>query len=203
MREFKYKHRRSKLRIFNDILSVVVICLGLYLILTPLLPQFTYWINKKTGKVSNTMPYADNKPDSKPIPQDNRLVIPQMGLDVSINEGKYADTLKKGVWRRPLTSTPDKGGNTVIAGHRFTYNDPAVFYHLDKMKVDDKFAIFWQGKEYLYQVAEVKTVEPHQVEIEQNTDDPILTLYTCTPMWTSKQRLVVISKLIKDNQNNE
>ncbi len=204
MREFKYKHKDKKLRLFNDFLSVVVIGLGIYLIAMPLLPQLTFWINLKTGKISSSSAYSDdNKPGTKPIPQDNRLVIPQIGLDEPINEGKYADALKKGVWRRPQTSTPDKDSNTVIVGHRFTYNDPAVFYHLDKIKTGDKLALYWRGKEYLYQVVETKIVEPHQIEVEQKTADPTLTLYTCTPMWTSKQRLVVIAKLIEDNQSND
>lgn len=200
MREFKYKNKDRKLRLFNDFLSVIVIGLGIYLIAMPLLPQLTFWINSKRGKISDTLIYSDNnEPGSKPIPQDNRLVIPQIGLDEPVNEGKYADVLKKGVWRRPQTSTPDKNSNTVIVGHRFTYNDPAVFYHLDKIKTGDKFGLYWQGKEYIYQITETKIVEPHQIEIEQATEDPILTLYTCTPMWTSKQRLVVIAKLIEDN----
>lgn len=204
MREFVYKKKDRKLRIFNDFLSIIVIALGIYLIIMPLLPEMSYWIKLKTGKISNEIAYSDNnQPGTKPIPQDNRLVIPQMGLDTSINEGKYSDTLKKGVWRRPQTSTPDKGGNTVIVGHRFTYSDgPAIFYHLDKLKVGDQFAVFWQGKKYLYQAQEVRVVEPHQTEIEQNTDEPTLTLYTCTPMWTSKQRLVVIAKPVEDNQSS-
>ena len=41
-------------------------------------------------------------------------------------------------------------------------------------------------------------VDPTQIEIEAPTDDPILTLYTCTPVWTAAQRLIVRSKLVSD-----
>lgn len=187
------------LRRFNNVLTIIVIGLGLYLILMPLLPQLSYWLQKRTGKISNEIVYSDDGKDgSKPIPEDNRLVIPQMGLDATVNEGQYASTLKHGMWRRPRSSTPDKGGNTVIVGHRFTYKSPAIFYHLDKIKENDEFALFWQGKEYKYVVKEIRVVQPTQTEIEENTAEPTLTLYTCTPMWTSKQRLVVIAKPIED-----
>lgn len=104
----------------------------------------------------------------------------------------------KGIWRRPNTSSPDKAGNTVLVAHRFTYNGPAVFYHLDLMKKGHRFAVFWDGKEYDYEVIETKIVEPTAIEIENNTKEPIMTLYTCTPMWTAKQRLVIVSKLISE-----
>lgn len=186
------------LRRFNNCLTIVVIGLGLYLIIMPVLPQIMFWLQKRTGNISNTIVYSDDGKDgSKPIPQDNRLVIPQMGLDATVNEGKYASTLKHGLWRRPKSSTPDKGGNTVIVGHRFTYKSPAIFYHLDKVKEGDEFALFWQGKEYKYVVGEIRIVQPTQTEVEEDTTEPTLTLYTCTPMWTSKQRLVIIAKPVE------
>jgi sortase A len=193
------------LRRFNNILTVVVIVLGFYMIVMPLWPQLAFWVKEKTGKTGSNIAYsevADPKDKkSKPIPKENKLVIPQMGLDATINEGRYASTLRNGLWHRPLSSTPDKGGNTVIVGHRFTYRGPAIFYHLDKLKVNDEFAVLWNGKRLNYKVREVKVVEPTAVEIENNTDEPILTLYTCTPMWTAKQRLVVVSDLITEDTN--
>lgn len=201
----KKRDPEAGLRKFNNTLTVVVIVLGLYMIVMPVWPQLAFWLKEKTGQTGTNIVYSEqpdpNDKKSKPIPKENKLVIPQMGLDAVINEGRYASTLQKGLWHRPLTSTPDKGGNTVIVGHRFTYRGPAIFYHLDKLKANDKFAVLWGGKRYDYKVREVKIVEPTAVQIENNTKDPILTLYTCTPMWTAKQRLVIVSDLIQgDNQ---
>lgn len=201
----KPRDPEAGLRRFNNFLTILVIILGLYMILMPLWPQLAFWIKERTGQTGGNIAYTEtpdpNNKDSKPIPKENKLVIPQMGLDATINDGRYAGTLQKGLWRRPLTSAPDKGGNTVIVGHRFTYRGPAIFYHLDKLKVNDEFAVLWNGKRYDYRVREVKVVEPTAIEIENNTEDPILTLYTCTPMWTAKQRLVVISDLITEGSN--
>ena len=199
----KAKNNDDGLRKLNNVLTIAVVSLGLYLILMPLLPQLTYWIKHLNGH-TNTIPYSSNlnsepgKNDNKAVPAENRLVLPQIDLNAEVYDGRYASTLSKGIWHRPKSSTPDKGGNTVLVAHRFTYKTPAIFYHLDKIKKDDTFALYWGGKEYDYRVREVRVVKPTDTYIEDATDDPILTLYTCTPMWTSKQRLVVISDLIKE-----
>ncbi len=198
------REKHKKLRIFNNFLTVAVVLVGLYLIVTPFLPQLLFWLQSKNN--DNSVPYQsvlneEEDNDDKPIAKDNRLVIPQMSLDGAVHEGRYASTLKKGIWRRPKTSTPDKGGNTVLVAHRFTYRSPSVFYHLDKLKQGDEFSLFWNEQEYTYRVREIKVVEPTAIQVEDNTDEPILTLYTCTPMWTAKQRLVVVADLIKDVNN--
>ena len=196
---FKQPAHYSPLRIFNNLLTVLVIILGFYLIFMPLWPQISFWLNNTFGSSNNPYQSILSTDDSKKnIPKENRLVIPQMNLDAVINDGPYAGTLKKGLWRRPSTSTPEKSGNTVIVGHRFTYRGPAIFYHLDVLKVNDSFSLYWNGKEYAYKVREVKVVEPNETSVEGPTTQPTLTLYTCTPMWTSKQRLVVVADLIKE-----
>ena len=130
------------------------------------------------------------------IPKDNRIIIPKIKVDAPITEGDNASALNIGMWRRPMTSTPDKGGNTVITGHRVLYTSgPDTFYLLDKLIVNDAIVVYWQGKEYIYRVSETKVVYPQQTDIEDNTKEPIITLYTCTPARTSLRRLVVIAKL--------
>ncbi|MCA9343188.1 class E sortase [Candidatus Saccharibacteria bacterium] len=195
----KARNKDDNLRKLNNILTVLVIGLGLYLVITPFLPQLLFWLKDSTGQIDNTIPYSKTNTDdaSQPdLPSENRLVVPQMDLDSEVHDGQYASTLRKGIWHRPQTSTPDKGGNTVMVGHRFTYSSPAIFYHLDKLKADDELAVIWNEQLYTYKVREVKIVNPTEVHIENNTEESILTLYTCTPMWTAKQRLVVISELI-------
>lgn len=184
----------------NNFLTVIVIALGIYLIISPIMPQLLYWLKNLNGQIDDTIPYSSSQQGEEKdpnLPEENRLVIPQMDLDGEIFEGKYAGTLSKGIWRRPNTSEPDKGGNTVLVGHRFTYSSPAIFYHLDKLNKDDEFALIWNQQLYNYRVREIRVVEPEAVEIENNTDEPILTLYTCTPMWTAEKRLVVVADLIE------
>ena len=99
----------------------------------------------------------------------------------------------------PHTSTPDKGGNTVLVGHRFTYKNPeGVFYHLDKVQLGDAITLHWQGNAYDYEVAEIKVVPANEISVEDNTAEPQLTIYTCTPLWSVKNRLVIIAKPLEE-----
>ncbi len=102
-----------------------------------------------------------------------------------------------GTWHRPNTSNPGETGNSVIIAHRYTYRGASTFYNLDKLKNDDEIIVYRQGKEYDYAVTDVKTVPPSAAEIEKSTGDTRLTLYTCTPLWNAKNRLVITTKPIE------
>lgn len=131
-------------------------------------------------------------------PSDNRLIIPAMLLSVPINEGPDMKALRTGPWRRPNGSTPDHGGNTVIVGHRFTYTNPrGAFYYLDKVHAGDEIGIYWRGNRFLYKVSGTKVVSADDTTIERQTKGTQLTLYTCTPLWLPKNRLVVTAMLEK------
>ena len=136
------------------------------------------------------------------VPKDkqnkNVLIIPKIGVEMDIVEGENEKALYKGAWRIPGTSMPNLGGNTVLGGHRYLYRPPSkrTFYNLDKLAVGDAIQVFWQGEEYNYKVKEIKIVDPKQIEILNNTKEDILTLFTCTPLFTSKKRLVVIAEKI-------
>ena len=195
----------------NDLLTLVVIAFGLYLVLKPVWPMASFWIKQRTSP-NNGLVYesrlqtpqdrndnGDSPPPLKPTPSDNRLVLPAIFLDQRVHEGSNALTLKKGLWRLPKSSTPDKGSNTVIVGHRFTYDGPAVLYQLDKIKVGQQFPLYWEGKEYVYEVTVVKVVPPSALEVEAPTAEPRLTIYTCTPILTAQNRLVIQARLLEDS----
>ncbi len=135
----------------------------------------------------------------KRLPNKNWIKIPKMGVDTEILEGKVEEMLWKGVVRMSVGSTPDQGGNTIITAHRYLYRppDPRTFFLLDKLKPGDIITIYWQNKEYKYKVRESKVVDPDQIEILYNTPNAQLTLFSCTPLFTSLQRLVVIADLIE------
>jgi LPXTG-site transpeptidase (sortase) family protein len=186
----------NRLRLFNTALSGIVLVFGLYIILLPVLPNAQFWLKRHTQAPprlvqQNTHPSFTPGPHED-IPTQNTLVVPAMDLQEPINEGLTAAALAKGVWHRPRTSNPTQASNTVLVGHRFTYTNPqGVFYHLDKVKVGDPLVLYWEGDKYVYKVERVFVVPPTAAEIEQPTVRPTLTLYTCTPLWSAHDRLVV------------
>ncbi len=132
---------------------------------------------------------------SEKIPEFNMIVIPKMGVRAVINEGTTADTLGKGVWRMPQTGTPLEGGNTVITAHRYLYRppDPRTFFLIDKLVPGDNFYIYWEGERHDYKVRETKIIDPSEISILYNTPNNQITLFSCTPLFTSDKRLVVIA----------
>ena len=143
----------------------------------------------------------------KPIvnPEYKQLVIKKIGVDMPIvvtgkeyNEKDAYDALNKGAWLYTTTSTPDKGSNTVLAGHRYKYLPPAsnTFYFLDKISRGDEISIYWQGREYQYRVSDTQIVPPEDLSVLEPSTTPTLTLITCTPLFTIKNRLIITAKLI-------
>lgn len=122
----------------------------------------------------------------------NRIYIPKIGVDMKIIEGDFDSAIMRGSWRDPNTSTPDEGGNTVIAAHRYLYTAGAeTFYRLDEMEIDDEIKIKWEDDYFYYKVYSTGIVSKDSIGILGDNGSSILTLYTCHPLWTSDQRLVV------------
>ncbi len=192
--------------------AIALIIIGGALVFYPFWPKLEYALAKKqslfpyvsrlasNGKVSSTvtltrLPVVDNKP----TPQDNRLVIPSIGIDMSILEGSTEKVLDRGgIWRIPGTSNPTKGSNTVLSGHRWQYLPPSsrTLYLLDKVQIGEPAIIYWQGQEYDYRIARREVVDPGRTDIQNATTNPQLTIFTCTPLFSTKHRLVLYGDLI-------
>jgi sortase A len=109
--------------------------------------------------------------------------------------------LDNGAWHRhPERGDPEKGGNFILAAHRFELGPTpsetqrkSPLYHIDKVEVDDDIQIDFNGKRYDYRVAERLAVKPTQTEIEAPSDVAKLTLYTCTLGGETDGREVLIA----------
>lgn len=144
---------------------------------------------------------GEMKEEKKYITDGNRLYIPKIGVDTEILENSVEDILwrEEGVWRDPATAKPGGPGNMVIAGHRYQYLPPntTTLYNLDKVAIGDKLNVYWEGKEIIYQIFEIFEVNPSDIWIKsQDTQESIITIYTCTPIYTSEKRLVVKARQV-------
>ena len=91
------------------------------------------------------------------------------------------------------TSLPGSGGNFAIAGHRTTYGAP--FGNLDKTEVGDSILFQTNTNQYEYVITEVKIVSPEDTYVLGNFGDDRITLSTCHPKFSARQRLVVVGEL--------
>ncbi len=71
-----------------------------------------------------------------------------------------------------------------------------MFVLLDKLVAGDTFTVNYNSKQYVYEVTGSKVVPPTDLSVLNQTDEPTMTLITCTPPGTSWQRLVVTAKQI-------
>lgn len=134
----------------------------------------------------------------RPAVIKDHLIIAGADINMPVFLGPTEKTLNRGGWLFPNTSRPELGGNSVIFGHRYMYRPPKsnTFWNLDKVKIGDEMVLFWHGKEYKYRVNEIKIVEPEDLSVMRTSTDSRLTVITCTPLFTTKQRLVVIGTLL-------
>ena len=182
----------------NHLLALIVGTLALYIVVWPIAPQVGWWLRHSAPIISR--PAVNTGLKLPAIPKENTLIIPKIDIKQSIIEGTDLSTLDKGIWRRPLSSNPSLGGNTVLAGHRFGYTGKGPFYFLDKLTIGDKITVYWEGVRYEYEVNSIKEVPPSDISVEQPSSGAILTMYTCAPLWTAKNRLIIQAKLVETNQ---
>ncbi|MBX4190124.1 sortase [Candidatus Parcubacteria bacterium] len=163
--------------------------------------SFIQKFEQTNAKPASATPLVSPTPTLDPNANNvkNRLVIPGANINMAIIESSSERALWRGGWLWPNGSTPDKGGNTIIFGHRFRYLPPVTntLYNLDKASMNDEFYITWRGKEYHYRVSEIKIVNPKDIYILEQSSGAEVTLVTCFPLFSSKQRLVVIGTLIQ------
>jgi LPXTG-site transpeptidase (sortase) family protein len=168
--------RRKRTGIF--IIAVVLIAASLYLaslVASPFL-SLQFHLTHYSPGLSETK-----------VSQENRLYIPRIGVDITYKTGDES-VLDMNAWHRfPERGNPEKGGNFILAAHRFelaptpaeTYRK-SPFFGIDQLQKDDEIIVDFEGKRYYYQVTEKYTVDPNQTAIEATSTTPKLTLYSCT-----------------------
>lgn len=128
-----------------------------------------------------------------------RIIIPDLDVDVVVVEGTTASALRAGAGHYPDTPLPCEIGNVAIAGHRTTYGRP--FHNMDLLKPGMQVILQTPIGECTYEVTEEPfAVSPKQVEVVANTpDEATLTLTTCHPKGSARQRLIVKATMVSSD----
>lgn len=123
------------------------------------------------------------------------IEIPVIELDKVIFEGVDRSTLKKGPGHMPWTPLPGQPGNAVISGHRTTYGAP--FFNLDAVSVGDEIIVETALGRHVYEVREILIVKPTDVWVTDPKRGAWLTLTTCNPRYSARERLIVQAELVE------
>lgn len=161
----------------------------MYLIVIALSPQFL-------GKGNW------NKTENYPI-KNGYIYIPKISQKVTYSTGNET-ALDRGLWyRNPLNGSPASGGNFVLAGHRYTFDwvpawsiRKSPLYHIERLQPGDEIFADYKNKRYKYTVEKIYDVKPTDIHIEKRTDQPTLTLYSCTRYGEADGRVVVRGDLV-------
>jgi sortase A len=124
-----------------------------------------------------------------------RMVIPKIGLDVVMVEGVGRQDLKKGPGHMPWTPLPGQPGNAVVSGHRTTYGAP--FYDLDLLEPGDEIVVETAIGRSVYVVRESIIVKPTDVWVTEPRPGAWLTLTTCNPRFSARERLIVFAEMVE------
>jgi sortase A len=124
-----------------------------------------------------------------------RLRIPAIGVDAPVVQGDGWEQLKKGAGQHIGSANPGEDGNLVLSAHNDIYGE--IFRNLDRLQVGDEIIISTQLEDFVYKVVDTRIVAPTQVEVMDQTREPIVTLISCYPYMVNTDRIVVIAELVE------
>ena len=136
---------------------------------------------------------------------DSWIVIPKLKVEAPINypsveeydlEGVIIKLLEKWVAHRPETQLPDQSWNFFVIGHssnlpwiKSKYNN--IFASIWRLKEGDIVKVYYKWRVLTYKMYTSFIVPPEAVDVYWYIPWYNLTLMTCWPVWTDKDRLIV------------
>ena len=143
------------------------------------------------------------------ISAEPRLIIPKLNVDVPIRFGVplsgVMSAMNDGVAHYRIAGAsayPGEIGNFVVTGHSagdiYSSNPyKYIFSGLERLEDGDLIYVNYNSIRYTYRVVRKEVVEPTNVAaLVVDTDEPLLTLVTCTPLGTSRYRLLIFAEQI-------
>jgi len=149
---------------------------------------------------------GSTEPDPVPVEAGSGVAVmrvPAFGADWSkvVVEGTGREELKKGPGRMAGTADFGAVGNTVVSGHRTTYGAP--FVDLDRLVPGDAVLVETQEAILVYRMYGSEVVRPTDVAVAlpvprrpgATPTKSLLTLTTCNPKYSARERLIVYAEL--------
>ncbi|GAA4092261.1 hypothetical protein GCM10022214_62260 [Actinomadura miaoliensis] len=128
------------------------------------------------------------------------LVIPRLHKRLRVREGVSPRVLALGVGHYPGTARPGAIGNVVLLGHRTTHSAP--FRLLHRLRDGDRLVLAEGARRHTYRVYRKTIMSPRRRSVlapvpfqpDAAPRTRSLTLVTCHPPGSDRQRLVVLAK---------
>jgi LPXTG-site transpeptidase (sortase) family protein len=160
-------------------------------------PFLSFGLSRDGGVLLESMPdqaASGSAPVEQPKRITDRLLIAGQDIDMPLLAWKDGEAaLYTGAWLWPDGSRPGQVGNTIIFGHRFRYLPPLsnTLFKLDDVAIGDSITVQWKGTDYSYRVTGTRVIDPTDLSVLAPSTQEQITIITCTPVFSTKQRLVV------------
>ncbi|MBR2994544.1 sortase [Candidatus Saccharibacteria bacterium] len=207
----KSRRRRHLIPIVAGIAVVLIILFLQYnrLIFAPIMAYVS------PGNAPASQIEAIDPTITQEVSPDPRLIIPKLNIDVPIRFGVSLDqvmsAMNNGVAHYRIAGAsayPGEIGTFVITGHSagdvYSSNPyKFIFSGLERLEDGDLIYVNYNSVRYTYKVIKKEVVEPSNVAaLVSDTDKPLITLVTCTPLGTSRYRLLVTGEQISPSYDN-
>lgn len=209
----------------SKLIPLMFLSIGVFILMQVILPvvSFKFWelgqqVNdqdlispkKSSGRVlgvsiqnRNNFPEFISNLKRETIPNYTKfsLSVPKLGLE---EETVYVDSndLSKGLAQLPGSALPGEKGNVFISGHsaanRFFASQKAPFAKLMDLKKGDEIFVEAGNSKFIYQVTEIKAVDPSDLSVIPAPDEVgrYISLMTCVPPGLNFKRLIVLGKMV-------
>lgn len=209
------RRRRNHRKLIPVGILLFIILTGLFLqynrmIFAPLMA----YVSPDSGSVPTSLEPVDPT-ITQAVSPEPRLIIPKLNVDVPVAFGISTNdvdaAMNEGVAQFSIpgaNALPGQIGNLVITGHSagdIYSNNPYkfIFSGLERLENGDLIYVNYNSVRYTYQMVGRETVEPSNVgALIYETDKPMLTLITCTPLGTSRYRLLISAEQISPSYND-
>lgn len=142
------------------------------------------------------LPIPSGLPDPsapRALVEIGRIQIPKTGVDQAVREGVEQVVIDAGPAHWPGTAEFGGWGNVVLAGHRSTHSEP--FLRNAELAAGDEILLSDSTGTYHYAVTSVEVLPNTAMWIVDQHEGRSLTIFTCHPIGSSAERLVVRAEL--------
>lgn len=131
--------------------------------------------------------------------RSGRLIIPKINMNLGIYQGLHNAHMNKGAAEQLPRSVQKMGqpGNYILASHKATFLG-ALFNRIHELNPGDLMFLSDNNNLYVYGTQFSKKIHVSETDyINEETDEALITMYTCINTWGSKSdRTIVRGKLV-------
>ena len=205
------RSQRGRRILERGLLIIGLVCLGYFGYVSAETALYQAYETRELDAILASVPEARPAPAAPTAPVDDapppprahpapgsllgRLEIPRLHVSAIVRAGSDARTLRLAIGHIGGTALPGEPGNVGLAAHRDTF-----FRRLGEIRVDDQVRLVTRDGTFTYRVEGTRIVNPRDVWVLDQTDDPALTLITCYPfryIGSAPQRFIVRAQLVE------